>query len=548
MPSLSDCDLVESNRPEPVNGGADSVEDEPVGETQTDTISHDDEELTKLETRSVLSVGEDRLDVFVLTTSNTTVALDCDVKGAMDNDKDDDARSLAALSICSSTLTPISSPLSSPIDPDDDPVLTFERLDSPEPAKLTSPESSASEYLSRSPLDMPDEMQIASRSMPRIKDLVGVPRDSTVLVSRQDKHPLPVPGPSSSVTESRALSIDIEEAFQTSSQSLSSTSVNEDRPTHEKGTCENEDTRAVKAEAVKAKRDKPKMKDTRVEKVDKDGKEVQKGEQYVRTKPKGKAAERDIGGSLDERKPKPKGERKERRKRPREESATTPHLSRKSSPSPYCSTPDIAPSRPQKRSRKLDESATSDLEDVHVDASSSSRATSEAASSRASSVNPCSDSDSSEISKHVHNVESDTSMEPELDVDKNVKEELCGLLIQCMALARASSMPATSLCRDLLRSNPHLAANRSRDALLDLINAVLHAHKVFGRIDREGLDAADKPLEPQWYYIPENDWDKDRATLLREMMPKKRNETKKHKQYYYRPVSKITRWDPEDDI
>jgi hypothetical protein len=31
------------------------------------------------------------------------------------------------------------------------------------------------------------------------------------------------------------------------------------------------------------------------------------------------------------------------------------------------------------------------------------------------------------------------------------------------------------------------------------------------------------------------------------MMPKKRNETKKHKQYYYRPVGKLMRWEAEDD-
>ena len=61
-------------------------------------------------------------------------------------------------------------------------------------------------------------------------------------------------------------------------------------------------------------------------------------------------------------------------------------------------------------------------------------------------------------------------------------------------------------------------------------------------------DAADKPLETLYFYIPENDEDQDRATLLREMMPKKRNETKKHKQYYYRPLGKLSRWDMEDDL
>ena len=67
------------------------------------------------------------------------------------------------------------------------------------------------------------------------------------------------------------------------------------------------------------------------------------------------------------------------------------------------------------------------------------------------------------------------------------------------------------------------------------------------------LDVKDdrgRPLEPQWFYVPEMDEDQERATLIRSMMPRpgKRNETKKYKQYYYRPLDKISRWDPEDSL
>jgi len=57
-------------------------------------------------------------------------------------------------------------------------------------------------------------------------------------------------------------------------------------------------------------------------------------------------------------------------------------------------------------------------------------------------------------------------------------------------------------------------------------------------------------LEAQWFYVPENDEDQERATLLKTMMPRpgKRTETKKYKQYYYRPLEKISRWDPEDEM
>ncbi|KAL5528386.1 hypothetical protein ACEPAF_7522 [Sanghuangporus sanghuang] len=132
--------------------------------------------------------------------------------------------------------------------------------------------------------------------------------------------------------------------------------------------------------------------------------------------------------------------------------------------------------------------------------------------------------------------------------DADATNEMCGCLIQTMALSRASSMPASSLVREVLRENPHLANQRSKSDWFGVASVVLESNDVFGRIDRVGFDADDKPLEAQWFYIPENDPDCDRASLLREMMPKKRNETKKYKQYFFKPLGKISRWDPEDAL
>lgn len=63
-------------------------------------------------------------------------------------------------------------------------------------------------------------------------------------------------------------------------------------------------------------------------------------------------------------------------------------------------------------------------------------------------------------------------------------------------------------------------------------------------------DDSDPPLEAQWFYVPERDQDQDRAQLIRSMMPRpaKRGVTKEPKQYYYRPLEKISRWDPEDEL
>lgn len=121
-------------------------------------------------------------------------------------------------------------------------------------------------------------------------------------------------------------------------------------------------------------------------------------------------------------------------------------------------------------------------------------------------------------------------------VDPTEHAELSGLLVQAMALSRASSMPASSLHRELLRENPHLTERREKHLWIALIESVLASHPYFGRIERKGLDADDKPLEAQWFYIPEKDVDQERAMLLREMMPKKRSATKTHKQYFYKPL------------
>lgn len=63
-------------------------------------------------------------------------------------------------------------------------------------------------------------------------------------------------------------------------------------------------------------------------------------------------------------------------------------------------------------------------------------------------------------------------------------------------------------------------------------------------------DDSGRPLEAQWFYVPESDPDTDRATLIRSMMPRpgKRTVTKQYKQYYWRPLGKISRWDDEDAI
>jgi hypothetical protein len=133
---------------------------------------------------------------------------------------------------------------------------------------------------------------------------------------------------------------------------------------------------------------------------------------------------------------------------------------------------------------------------------------------------------------------------------------VCGLVIETMATSRASSLPASSIFKLVMSSQPYLKSQRSEDDWLRIFERVLRdgaadrGSGVFGKVESSGKDASDRPLEAQWFYVPERDQDQERAALIRSMMPRpgKRTETMKYKQYYWRPLEKISKWDPEDAL
>ncbi|KAJ7038166.1 hypothetical protein C8F04DRAFT_951655 [Mycena alexandri] len=138
-----------------------------------------------------------------------------------------------------------------------------------------------------------------------------------------------------------------------------------------------------------------------------------------------------------------------------------------------------------------------------------------------------------------------------------VDPELCGMLIECMATSRASSLPMSTLYKTVMQSYPSVKSRGTERECLDIMERVLEGGTVsgggtgvFGKVQSSGKDELDPPLEAQWFYVPERDQDQDRAQLIRSMMPRpaKRSETKKYKQYYYRPLEKISRWDPEEEL
>ncbi|KAJ6519852.1 hypothetical protein C8R45DRAFT_38296 [Mycena sanguinolenta] len=153
-----------------------------------------------------------------------------------------------------------------------------------------------------------------------------------------------------------------------------------------------------------------------------------------------------------------------------------------------------------------------------------------------------------------------SSVSPEEPLPKPAPEldpELCGMLIESMATSRASSLAMSSLYKTVMQSYPSLKSRGTEDECLELIERVLEGGTVagggsgvFGKVVRSGKDELDPPLESQWFYVAERDPDQERAQLISSMIPRpaKRTETKKHKQYYFRPLEKISRWDPEDEL
>ncbi|KAK0213300.1 hypothetical protein DFS33DRAFT_1288003 [Desarmillaria ectypa] len=132
--------------------------------------------------------------------------------------------------------------------------------------------------------------------------------------------------------------------------------------------------------------------------------------------------------------------------------------------------------------------------------------------------------------------------------------ELCGMIIESMATSRASSHRASSIYKAVIQNRPALKSQREDPEWIAAIRRILEeAHCVngmFGKVESSGMDDSNRPLEAQWFYVLERDEDQERASLMRAMMPRpaKRSETKKYKQYYYRPLGKISRWDSEDAL
>jgi hypothetical protein len=165
----------------------------------------------------------------------------------------------------------------------------------------------------------------------------------------------------------------------------------------------------------------------------------------------------------------------------------------------------------------------------HASTSTSPSSTSTAAASSSSSI----------TDRNPHDADAKDAKNPDgknHDNDKDDEEienqscphpALLGVLIEALALSRASSLPLSTLTR----TNP---------ALADYPHAVLTStltwavrSRILGCVRSSG-----EAVPPSYFYDPAEDPDRERGDLLRCLMPRagKRRETMKYKQYYWAPV------------
>ncbi|KAK3318719.1 hypothetical protein B0H66DRAFT_248206 [Apodospora peruviana] len=120
-----------------------------------------------------------------------------------------------------------------------------------------------------------------------------------------------------------------------------------------------------------------------------------------------------------------------------------------------------------------------------------------------------------------------TPVESSLNVEE--KAAVCNHVVNQLAFSRLSSTPLSTIMNNL-------PADERKDLTKDQLRIIIEATAAVGIIPRQGKDAAGKPLESEYYYIPEMDTDEHRRLAVTDGLrkPSLRNCRKQHKQYYWK--------------
>jgi len=109
-------------------------------------------------------------------------------------------------------------------------------------------------------------------------------------------------------------------------------------------------------------------------------------------------------------------------------------------------------------------------------------------------------------------------------LDPEKTETITNHVINQLAFSRVSQTPLSTIMSNL-------PASERKDLKKEQLRTVIEATKCIGIIRRQGKDAAGKPLESDYYYVPEFDTDEHRRLAVTESLrkPSLRNCRKQHK-------------------
>lgn len=131
------------------------------------------------------------------------------------------------------------------------------------------------------------------------------------------------------------------------------------------------------------------------------------------------------------------------------------------------------------------------------------------------------------------------SVEPEEPLDANIDvDAITNHVVNQLAFSRLSSNPLTTILNNL-------PADEKKDLTKSALRRIMEATRCIGVIARQGKDAAGKPLESEYYYIPEHDTDDSRRIAVTDGLrkPSLRACRKQHKVLTYLHAQLIlTKW------
>jgi len=106
---------------------------------------------------------------------------------------------------------------------------------------------------------------------------------------------------------------------------------------------------------------------------------------------------------------------------------------------------------------------------------------------------------------------------------------ICNHVVNQLAWSRLSSTPLSTIMRNL-------PADSQVGLQKEALRMSIESMPAIGIIPRQGKDAAGKPLESEYYYLPEKDEDEERRAMVVDGLrkPSLRACRKQHKQYYWK--------------